>query len=251
VTYTDLQLNTGQAGAVITFSAAGLTSAVSNAFAVGGGAASGATSTITAAPLSRLADGAETSTVTVQLKDAGGVDLVAGGDTVVLATDLGSLSLVLDNGDGTYTATLTSNVAGLATITGTVNAGAITDNATVTFQAVAPPPPPPPPPDGATPTVTPPPPPGASPTATPSIPSSPLMGQVPPTSDEIGVLVASDSITVPEVRVELASQGCDVAAIAFWDRGVWRVYIFDAPSQVNVLFPRLLRIGVPIFVRCR
>ena len=52
-----------------------------------------------------------------------------------MATDLGTLSgTVIDNGDGTYTETLTSSVTvGTATITGTVNAEAITDNATVDF----------------------------------------------------------------------------------------------------------------------
>jgi len=249
VNYADLQLNAGQVGAVLTFSAAGLTSAVSNAFNVGGGAASGATSTISAAPASRLADGIETATVTVQLKDAGGTDLVVGGDAVVLGTDLGALSLVVDNGNGTYTATLTSNVAGLATISGTVNAGAITDTATVTFTAPAPPPADPPPVGTSTPVATPTA--SATPAATPVAPPSPLVGAAPTTIDEVGVLVASASITVPEVRVELRTQGCDVAAIAFWDRGVWRVFIFDAPGQVNALFPRLLRIGVPLFVRCR
>jgi len=222
---------------------------VSNAFNVGGGAASGATSTISAAPASRLADGIETATVTVQLKDAGGTDLVVVGDAVVLGTDLGALSLVVDNGNGTYTATLTSNVAGLATISGTVNAGAITDTATVTFTAPAPPPADPPPVGTSTPVATPTA--SATPAATPVAPPSPLVGAAPTTIDEVGVLVASASITVPEVRVELRTQGCDVAAIAFWDRGVWRVFIFDAPGQVNALFPRLLRIGVPLFVRCR
>ncbi|MCH8253893.1 MAG: hypothetical protein IID06_00935, partial [Gemmatimonadetes bacterium] len=49
-----------------------------------------------------------------------------GGDTVVLLTDLGTLGLVTDNGDGTYTATLTAGVTpGFATISGTVNAVAM------------------------------------------------------------------------------------------------------------------------------
>ena len=98
------------------------------------GAASAATSTITAAPTSIAADGAATSTITVQLKDANGNDLTAGGDAVTLATTLGTLGAVTDNTDGTYTATLTSGTtAGTATVTGTVNTVAITDNAVVTF----------------------------------------------------------------------------------------------------------------------
>ncbi|MCK4692150.1 MAG: DUF2341 domain-containing protein, partial [Anaerolineales bacterium] len=97
-----------------------------------------ATSTITANPISITADGSSTSTITVQLKDGFGSNLTSGGDTVTIATDLGSLSgTVTDNGDGTYTETLTSAAApGTATITGTVNAAAITDDATVDFTSV-------------------------------------------------------------------------------------------------------------------
>ncbi|MEE9131969.1 MAG: Ig-like domain-containing protein, partial [Gemmatimonadota bacterium] len=102
------------------------------------GAASAGTSTITAAPSAIAADGASTSTVTVQLKDAGGNDLTVGGDAVTLATDLGTLGAVTDNGDGSYTATLTSSTtAGAATVTGTVNTVAITSDVTVSFLFLA------------------------------------------------------------------------------------------------------------------
>ncbi|MCH8992648.1 MAG: S-layer protein, partial [Acidobacteria bacterium] len=98
------------------------------------GAADGTTSLITAAPTSIVADGATTSTITVQLKDAFSNNLDSGGDTVELATDLGTLGSVTDNSNGTYTATLTSaTTTGTATITGTVNAAAITDTETVTL----------------------------------------------------------------------------------------------------------------------
>ena len=95
------------------------------------GAASAATSTITASPISTTVDGS--SLITVQLKDQYGNDLVVGGDNVSLATDLGSLTGIVDNNDGTYQATLTSTTPGLATISGTVNTVAIVDDATVTF----------------------------------------------------------------------------------------------------------------------
>ncbi|TQV86853.1 invasin domain 3-containing protein [Aliikangiella coralliicola] len=95
--------------------------------------------TITAAPTSVLADGTSTSTITVQAKDANGHNLIIGGDTVLLAvTGSASLSSVVDNGDGTYTATLTNTVAEAVTITGTINAAAITDNAAVTFLSSGP-----------------------------------------------------------------------------------------------------------------
>jgi adhesin/invasin len=98
------------------------------------GAADVTTSLITAVPTSMVADGVTTSTITVQLKDANSNNLISGGDTVTLATDLGSLSSVTDNSNGTYTATLTSaTTTGTATITGTVNAVAITDTETVTL----------------------------------------------------------------------------------------------------------------------
>jgi outer membrane murein-binding lipoprotein Lpp len=99
------------------------------------GAADGTTSLITAAPTTIVADGVETSTITVQLKDAFSNLLISGGDTVVLTTDLGTMGSVTDNGDGTYTAILTSaTTTGTSTVTGTVNAVEITDTATVTLK---------------------------------------------------------------------------------------------------------------------
>ena len=100
------------------------------------GAATTGQTLITASPTSIAADGSTTSTITVQLKDANGNNLPNGtGYSVALATTTGSLSIVTDNGDGTYTATLTSNTAGTATITGSLNTFAISDNASVTLVA--------------------------------------------------------------------------------------------------------------------
>lgn len=98
--------------------------------------ASAATSLITASPLKIPADGTSTAAVSVQLKDASGTNLTQGGDNVALFTSRGALGAVTDNGNGTYSATLTSSTsAGVATITGTVNGASITDNATVEFKA--------------------------------------------------------------------------------------------------------------------
>ena len=106
---------------------------------VGAGAASGATSTISASPTSIVANGSSTSTITVQLKDAAGTSLSAGGDTVALSTTGGTLGSVTDNHNGTYTATLTApSSAGSATVSGTVNSGAIVSVASVTFTASGP-----------------------------------------------------------------------------------------------------------------
>ena len=92
-----------------------------------------AMSTIDAAPVTITADGAETSTVTVQLVDVNGNLLTVGGDAVVISTDLGSVTGTSDNGDGTYTATLTSTTTGAASLTATVGGAGIVDNATVTL----------------------------------------------------------------------------------------------------------------------
>ncbi|GAB5408506.1 MAG: hypothetical protein BalsKO_08710 [Balneolaceae bacterium] len=108
----------------------------SNTFDVTPGAASAATSTISASPSVILNDGFSTSIITVQLKDSEGNNRTIGGETVVLSVTDGSLGSITDNGDGTYTATLTSSVvAGTATITGTLDAVAITDDEEVEFAA--------------------------------------------------------------------------------------------------------------------
>ncbi len=94
-------------------------------------------SAIAPSPSTIAATGNATSTITVQAKNASNANLTAGGSTVVLSTNLGSLSAVTDNGNGTYTATLTSaTAAGTATISGTINGQAMTAT-TVNFVAMA------------------------------------------------------------------------------------------------------------------
>src|SRR5690606_38949851 len=84
---------------------------------------------ITAASGSITTDGS--TLVTVQLKDANGNNLGVSSGTVLLSTDHGSLTVVDDHGDGTYTATLTATSPGTATITGTLAGTDITDEETV------------------------------------------------------------------------------------------------------------------------
>lgn len=97
-----------------------------------------ANSTLTASPTSILADGATTSTITVQLIDLNGHFVTKSGGAVVLSTTHGVLGAVTDNNNGTYTATLTSDTAaGTATISGTLVGSAITDTATVAMTAGA------------------------------------------------------------------------------------------------------------------
>lgn len=108
---------------------------VSNAFDVVSGPASEVTSTITANPTVLENDAVSTSTITVQVKDAGGNDHSSGGATVNLITDAGTLlGTVTDNGDGTYTQLLqSSSTVELATITGVLNGNNVVDDATVQF----------------------------------------------------------------------------------------------------------------------
>ena len=90
--------------------------------------------TLAATPTSVVADGATTSSVTVTLADANSNLLSASGGTVVLsATGSAVISAVTDNADGTYTATITNTVAESITISGTLDAAAITDTAAITF----------------------------------------------------------------------------------------------------------------------
>ena len=114
--------------------AAGLATGAAS-YVIGAGSASTATSTIDASPTSIVANGSSTSAITVQLKDAVGNNLTGSGGTVALGlTGTGSLSAVTDNGDGTYSATLTSpTTVGSATVTGTLNAATLAATAGVTY----------------------------------------------------------------------------------------------------------------------
>ncbi len=119
-----------------TVNAASITDTESVAFTVG--AAAVGTSLITASPSVITADGISTSTITVQLKDVNGNNLIVGGETVDLSTTAGSLSAITDNGNGTYSATLTSSTSiETATITATLNSSPITNTGNVNFTVSA------------------------------------------------------------------------------------------------------------------
>ncbi len=94
------------------------------------GAATTGNSLITAAAGSFTAGGSVG--ITVQLKDSHNNNLAATGGSVTLSTTRGSLTTVTDNGNGTYSATLSSTSSGPATVTGTLNGSPITDNELVT-----------------------------------------------------------------------------------------------------------------------
>ncbi|PCJ45236.1 MAG: hypothetical protein COA99_05325, partial [Moraxellaceae bacterium] len=93
-------------------------------------------STISVSPSSLTANGVATSTVTVQVKDDTGTDITTGGLAVTISQGGGSATLsgVTDENDGTYTATLSSTVAEIITITSTISTNTITTgDPTITF----------------------------------------------------------------------------------------------------------------------
>ncbi|MFP8488581.1 invasin domain 3-containing protein [Gracilimonas sp. Q87] len=113
----------------------------SNEFNVLPGTLDPLTTLITANPTEILANGSSTSEITVQLRDEYFNNLLSGGETVEVFTDFGSFTgntttfNAVDQGDGTYTALLTSsqNASETATITAEVNSVSVPDNATVDF----------------------------------------------------------------------------------------------------------------------
>ena len=88
---------------------------------------------ISASAPSIPADGKSTSDITIQLKDASG-NITSGICTPRLSTTAGTISWVIDNGNGTYSSTLTSSTTpGTATLTATLNGVPLSDNETVEF----------------------------------------------------------------------------------------------------------------------
>jgi len=135
-TFDDLWIDKAETGYTLEAISEGLESAVSDQFDIEAGDAGGKKTTITADPLEITADGASTSTITVQAQDEFGNELEEGGDEVTLKTDKGSLSAVTDHNDGTYSATLTSATErGTATVTGKIDQESIEDEVTVDFVA--------------------------------------------------------------------------------------------------------------------
>jgi len=119
-------LGTVVGGNALTATAGGLSAVFSATAATT--APSAVTSLITSSLNSILAGGL--SLLTVQTKDDFGNDLTAGGFTVEFSasggTSTGIIGPTVDNGDGTYSATFTGNVAGSATtITASLNGTAI------------------------------------------------------------------------------------------------------------------------------
>jgi adhesin/invasin len=93
-------------------------------------------SSIAASSTSIVADGKATSQITVTLKDESGAALTKSAGVVAMTSTRGTISPVVDAGNGTYTAVLTSSTtAGAAVISATVDGSALGNTATVTFVA--------------------------------------------------------------------------------------------------------------------
>ncbi|MFY9325003.1 MAG: trypsin-like serine protease [Candidatus Nanopelagicales bacterium] len=101
-------------------------------------------SVLSVSAASVVADDSSTSIITVQLKDSASNNFNSGGASVAMASDLGTISTVTDNSNGTYSATLRSSSTGTATVTASVNGTAISGTTSVTFTSPTPSPTPPP-----------------------------------------------------------------------------------------------------------
>ena len=98
------------------------------------GAATTTQTTISVSTASLTADGSSLSTITVQAKDAQNNNLVDGGLLIALTEDgSATISAITDNADGTYTATISSIVAEIITIRGTLSGSPLSSITTVTF----------------------------------------------------------------------------------------------------------------------
>lgn len=98
--------------------------------------ASTVTSTISAASTSIAANGTSTTTITIQLKDGSGNNLTSSGGVVTVNTSAGTVGIVIDNNNGTYTVILTSAAApASATISYSINGTASANTANVTFNS--------------------------------------------------------------------------------------------------------------------
>lgn len=83
-----------------------------------------------------VADGTATSTVTVKIADTEGKLLTKSAGAVTLTADGSAvLSAVTDNGNGSYSATVTNTVAETVSISGKLGGADITDKAEIIFEA--------------------------------------------------------------------------------------------------------------------
>lgn len=83
-------------------------------------------------PSDYASEASGTKTITFKSYSNSGRAITVGGDTVVFATDVGSIGAVTDHNDGSYTATYSvPEGSSIATITATQNGNPISATATV------------------------------------------------------------------------------------------------------------------------
>ncbi|WP_269015141.1 invasin domain 3-containing protein [Aquirufa nivalisilvae] len=109
-----------------TFTPASGTAVTSPSIVINTNVASAATSTLTPISASLVASGVS-QTLTVTAKDALGNAITTGGATVVITklSGVGTVSAVTDNANGTYTATVSSLIAGTGVFVATINANPV------------------------------------------------------------------------------------------------------------------------------
>ncbi|MHA8102171.1 invasin domain 3-containing protein [Aquirufa nivalisilvae] len=109
-----------------TFTPASGTATTSTSIVINTNVASAATSTLTPISASLVASGVS-QTLTVTAKDALGNAITTGGATVVITklSGVGTVSAVTDNANGTYTATVSSLIAGTGVFVATINANPV------------------------------------------------------------------------------------------------------------------------------
>ena len=133
-TFSNLTLTGTLGNYVLTFTAgSGGPTATSSEVTLTIGSADPATSSYSASPASVKANGTDSSTVTVVLKDVGGNQLATGGANITISSSLGEVSSVTDNANGTYSATVTSTSAGSGVISASIGTSPITGSSGVTI----------------------------------------------------------------------------------------------------------------------
>ncbi|WP_369819537.1 Ig-like domain-containing protein, partial [Oleiphilus sp. HI0117] len=96
-------------------------------------------SLISANNASIVANGSATTTITLDGYDLSNRPTAVSGQTVLFFTTAGSISTSTDNGDGSYSATLTAPISiGTATISATLDGATVSDTAAVSLIADTP-----------------------------------------------------------------------------------------------------------------
>ncbi|HEY8106918.1 MAG TPA: Ig-like domain-containing protein, partial [Gemmatimonadales bacterium] len=133
-TFTGLTITGATGPYTLLFTASGLTS-VAAPVTVGAGNPSGSQSSFSISPASFVAGTSTGSTVTVTARDAGG-NLIAGAAAAVNVTGTNTLTptpLAPTDGAGQTSGVITSNEAGIKTVTVTINGIAVTNPASATL----------------------------------------------------------------------------------------------------------------------